>query len=69
MRREHWIALAFMTLASLVAQWLMERHYWWESIPGFYALFGFVGCVAIIFLSKWFGALLVQKSEGYYDRE
>ncbi len=38
-----------------------------ETIPGFYALFGFISCVVIILISKLLGFVL-KKSEDYYDR-
>ena len=38
-----------------------------EAIPGFYALFGFISCVAIILISKLLGFVL-KKNEDYYDR-
>ncbi|HEX9776535.1 MAG TPA: hypothetical protein VGA63_00160 [Geopsychrobacteraceae bacterium] len=38
-----------------------------EALPGFYALFGFISCVAIILISKLLGFVL-KKKEDYYDR-
>lgn len=38
-----------------------------EHLPGFWSIFGFVACVLIIVLSKWFGHALVMKREDYYD--
>ncbi|MDH5298609.1 MAG: hypothetical protein OEV91_06280 [Desulfobulbaceae bacterium] len=38
-----------------------------EHIPGFWALFGFVACVLIIILSKWYGHLGIMTREDYYD--
>lgn len=38
-----------------------------EAVPGFYALFGFISCVAIILISKLLGFAL-KKDENYYDR-
>jgi uncharacterized membrane protein YhaH (DUF805 family) len=40
---------------------------WWNSIPAFFALFGFIGCVVVIFLAKGLGKLFLRKGEGYYD--
>ncbi len=37
-----------------------------EAWPGFYALFGFVSCVAIIVISKLLGFVL-KRREDYYD--
>ena len=36
---------------------------------GFWSLFGFLSCLAIIFLSKWFGHLGIMKPEDYYDHD
>ena len=38
-----------------------------ERIPGFWAVFGFVACVVIIIVSKWFGHLGIMTREDYYD--
>ena len=38
-----------------------------EHWPGFWAVFGFVGCVLIILLSKWFGHLGIMTREDYYE--
>ncbi len=39
-----------------------------ENLPGFWAVFGFVSCVGIIFVSKWFGKLGITRQEDYYDQ-
>jgi hypothetical protein len=44
-----------------------EAHTRWEQFPGFWAVFGFVGCTLIIFLSKAFGRLGIMQREDYYD--
>jgi hypothetical protein len=38
-----------------------------EHWPAFWAVFGFVGCVAIILLSKWYGHLGIMTREDYYE--
>ncbi len=38
-----------------------------EHIPAFWAVFGFVGCVILILVSKWFGHMGIMKREDYYD--
>lgn len=38
-----------------------------ERWPGFWAVFGFVGCALIVFLSKAFGHAGIMKREEYYD--
>lgn len=41
-------------------------HFPWEEAFGFYAVYGFMGCVSLIFIAKglrW----LVRRKEDYYD--
>jgi hypothetical protein len=42
-------------------------HFFWEKIPGFDAVFGFIGCTLIILGSKALGHGWLQKKEDYYD--
>jgi hypothetical protein len=67
---------------SLIIRWLMalcailfaldfilQRQYShaWESLPGFYALFGFIGCVLLVIIAKWLRTLLMRPTN-YYQR-
>lgn len=38
-----------------------------EHWPFFWAIFGFVACVLIIIISKWYGHLGIMTREDYYD--
>ena len=38
-----------------------------EHWPAFWAVFGFIGCVVIILVSKWFGHLGIMTREDYYE--
>jgi hypothetical protein len=38
-----------------------------ERFPGFWSIFGFVACVLIIVVSKWFGHAGIMKRENFYD--
>ncbi len=45
-----------------------------EKVPGFWAIFGFIACVLIIILSKWYGHVKwfgsdfrVMSPEDFYD--
>jgi len=69
MKRSQWGALVVLLAGSLVAEQLVhhEHHYWFTDIPGFFVVYGFIGCVAIIFLSKWYGKFGVQRAEDYYE--
>jgi hypothetical protein len=45
-----------------------HAHTWGERhLPGFWAVFGFVGCVVLILASKAFGHLGIMTREDYYD--
>ncbi len=40
-----------------------------ERLPAFWSVFGFVGCVLIIILSKWYGHAGIMTREDYYEQE
>ena len=66
------IRLSFVGLALLVAWDVIfvskeHAHTAVERIPGFWAVFGFVACVVIIIVSKWYGHLGIMTREDYYD--
>ena len=61
-----------LDLINLVQGWLgadelrhAERS--WEGLPGFYAFYGFVGCVFLVLVAKEMRKV-VMRDEGYYDR-
>lgn len=70
MNKINWIILGVITLISIIVELTMEvdpsHAHWWNSIPGFYIIFGFIGCVAIIVISKALGKIFIQKKEDYY---
>ena len=66
------IRLSYVGLALVVAWDVFfvskeHAHTAVEHIPGFWAAFGFVACVVIIIVSKWYGHLGIMTSEDYYD--
>lgn len=66
------IRLCYVGLALLVAWDVMfvhkeHAHTAAERIPGFWAAFGFIACVLIIIISKWYGHLGIMTREDYYD--
>ena len=65
------IALLGVLVLLVLADGLLidkgDAHTAAERIPGFWSFFGFTACVAIIFLSKWFGRLGIMTREDYYD--
>lgn len=69
MKTWHWVALIVPTLITVVIQLFVPYHQpsWWDRIPTFYVIYGFIGCTLIIFFSKWLGKLMIQKDEKFYD--
>jgi hypothetical protein len=53
--------------ALLVIDFLYHRHsvHPWDSWRGFYAVYGFVGCVLLVLIAKLLRKL-VKRPEGYY---
>lgn len=71
MRTYHWILLIILTLGTLLLSHFgrgPSHPHAWDRIPLFYAAFGFVGCILIIFVSKALGKAFLQKKEDYYER-
>jgi hypothetical protein len=69
-RRQIWIGIA-LSVAVLGAGLLlpMERHHggWWDEVPLFHGIYGFLGCAVIVIVSKLLGKLFIQKREDHYD--
>jgi len=64
------LRLLYAVCAGLLAADLVyHRHavHPWESHFGFYALYGFVACVALVLLAKELRKL-VMRAEDYYDQ-
>ncbi len=40
---------------------------WWHQVPGFDLVYGFLGCVAIVIVSKALGKAWLQRRERYYE--
>lgn len=59
-----YVALAFLLAVDFFVS--KHGHFPWEEAPGFYAAYGFIGCVGLIFVAKAL-RLLVKRDEGYYD--
>ena len=66
-RRLLWVTLVVV----FAADFLVHRDhgdFFWDFIPGWAAVFGFVSCVAIIFASKLLGHQgRIMRDEDYYD--
>ena len=59
----------YLSLVALVGiDFFVHKHvdFAWEEAPGFYAVYGFVSCVGLIFIAKGL-RLIVKRREDYYD--
>ena len=65
-----WLLYATL-VAVFAADFFVPREhpdFFWDHIPGWSAVFGFVSCVAIIFGSKLLGHQgRIMRDEDYYD--
>ena len=64
-----WATLLAITLVgSLVMNFVgpTYREKVWD-LPTFFAFYGFIGCVVIIYISKWLGKHWLLKDPEYYD--
>ena len=59
--------LALLILADALFVNKEHAHTGVEHLPAFWSVFGFVGCVLIIILSKWYGHAGIMNREDYYD--
>ena len=64
-----YVCLAMSILAGVLVHLFIPSHaaFRWQEIPGFSAIYGFIGCILIIVVSKALGHHWLQKEEDYYD--
>jgi hypothetical protein len=67
-----WVGVAVLVLLVAIdaMPFLVDKehaHTGAERIPGFWAVFGFVACTLIIFVSKGYGHAGIMEREDYYD--
>ena len=70
MKNWHWIILGILFVITLGFEFTILADYdshWWNAIPAFYAIFGFVCCVAIIYVAKFIAKNIVNRDINYYD--
>jgi hypothetical protein len=63
------VALALLVLLDAVPAIVDKEHAhtWAEHVPGFWAVFGFVGCILLVVISKMYAHFGVAAREDYYD--
>jgi len=71
MRASRAAAIAFALLLALGALFGRPEHphFVWESIPDFWALFGFAGACLMILVFRRLGETVLQRREDYYEEE
>jgi hypothetical protein len=65
-----WSIVGITLLITLGLEFTFLSDYdshWWNSIPAFYALYGFLCCVAIIYFGKFLAKNIVNRDIHYYD--
>jgi hypothetical protein len=67
-----WLSLTLIAIIAVVAGFFIptgegEPEFWWSHLYIFFALLGFIGCVAMIYIAKWLGHYWLQRKEDYYD--
>lgn len=67
-RKWFYTCLCLLLMIDLFAWFLFERHghFAWEEVPLFNAVYGFIACVALIFIAKIL-RFVVKRKEAYYD--
>ncbi|MBL9195443.1 MAG: hypothetical protein JNJ82_24000 [Opitutaceae bacterium] len=63
------VLLVLLVIADAVPA-LVDKHHAHtkpEHLPGFWAAFGFLACVLIVYVSKAFGHAGIMTREDYYD--
>lgn len=53
-----------------VLDFVLHRHvtHPWDSLWGFYPIYGFVACVLLVLIAKWMRKILMRPQD-YYDEE
>ncbi len=61
--------LYFCCAILFLLDFIIHRHkiHPWEGLLGFYAVYGFVGCVVLVLVAKWMRTFLMR-DEDYYNR-
>jgi hypothetical protein len=71
MKNWQWIVLGLLFLISLILEFTVLADYdshWWNAVPAFYALWGFVCTVVLVFAGKFISTNIVKRDPDYYDR-
>jgi len=58
-------------IGLFAADFIIHRHvdHDWESLPGFYAIYGFVACVVLVLIATQMRKVLMRGEDYYDDKE
>ena len=62
------VLVIFILFDLLIVSGHVGMEFPWSRIAGFFSLFGFIGCLAIIGLAKLLGHYWLQRKEDYYNK-
>jgi hypothetical protein len=60
--------IIFVLLDLLLVIGHIHIEFPWSHIAGFFSLFGFIGCLAIVAVAKLLGHYWLQRKEDYYNK-
>ena len=62
--------LAVICGILFILDFVLDRHssHAWDTMPGFYALYGFIGCVLLVIIAKWL-RLFLMRPPSYYHKD
>ncbi len=54
----------------LTADFFIKKHgdFYWENYSNFFAVYGFISCILLIFIAKIISPL-IKRDENYYDKK
>ena len=58
-----------VTIVSLIVGVTLDVIIGYSPFPGYAAVIGLLGCVAIILISKWIGTTFLERPETYYPED
>lgn len=71
MKQWHWIILGVLFVTTLLLEFTVLADYdshWWNSVPAFYAIWGFVITTLLVYGGKFISTTIVKRDPDYYDR-
>ncbi len=65
-----YVILSLVVVGEIVLQLVTHDghpYFWFESIPAWGSIYGFISCALIIIISKLIGVCYLSRDEDYYD--